>query len=151
MPPANELLGTMFQDINWTHRQAALLAVSAMAEGCNREMAVLLPSIVRCGAAHAPARRVRSRRSPRPPARIHAAPALAPSRIVQFANDPHPRVRYALCNCIGQLCYDFVVRRRAAPRDHAEPALTRGGTVCFARDPSPSSNASTRTRSSRAC
>jgi len=46
MPVANELLSQMFQHPNWTHRHAALLAVSAMAEGCLAEMYEMLDSIV---------------------------------------------------------------------------------------------------------
>jgi len=27
--------------------------------------------------------------------------------IVGFLKDPHPRVRYAACNCVGQMATDF--------------------------------------------
>ena len=45
------------------------------------------------------------------------------SRIVLFAQDPHPRVRHALCNCIGQLCYDFVPRLQKVYANVVMPCL----------------------------
>jgi hypothetical protein len=35
---------------------------------------------------------------------------LVLSQIATLVNDEHPRVRYALVHCIGQLCTDFEVR-----------------------------------------
>lgn len=29
--------------------------------------------------------------------------------VIPYVKDPHPRVRWALCNCIGQLSADFAV------------------------------------------
>jgi len=41
-------------------------------------------------------------------------------QIVIFAQDQHPRVRHALCNCLGQFCLDFKVRKQKR-----RPSLTK--------------------------
>ena len=46
MPAADAVLAGMLEHPTWTHRQAALLAISAMAEGCNEDMEQRLPNIV---------------------------------------------------------------------------------------------------------
>lgn len=35
--------------------------------------------------------------------------------IATLVNDEHPRVRYALVHCLGQLCTDFDVRPFSPP------------------------------------
>jgi hypothetical protein len=115
MPVANELLAALFVSEQWTYRHAALLTISAMAEGCLEEMHEILPQIVR----YVP--------DPRPCRQDHSharASTWAYSRIVAFADDPHPRVRHALCNCIGQLCYDFAVCPAHVAQATARPRLS---------------------------
>ena len=51
------------------------MAISAVGEGCYRQMEALLPDIV--------------------------------NTVLPFLTDPHPRVRYAACNAVGQLSTDF--------------------------------------------
>lgn len=60
---------------SWQHRHAALLAISQIGEGCQRQIEEKLGQVI----------------------------SMALSR---FA-DPHPRVRWAAINCIGQMCTDF--------------------------------------------
>jgi importin-5 len=60
---------------SWQHRHAALLAISQIGEGCQRQIEAKLGQVI----------------------------SMAISR---FA-DPHPRVRWAAINCIGQMCTDF--------------------------------------------
>ena len=51
------------------------MAISAVGEGCYKQMEALLPDIV--------------------------------NTVLPFLTDPHPRVRYAACNAVGQLSTDF--------------------------------------------
>lgn len=51
------------------------MAISAVGEGCYKQMETLLPDIV--------------------------------NTVLPFLTDPHPRVRYAACNAVGQLSSDF--------------------------------------------
>ncbi|KAF9365094.1 hypothetical protein BGX34_011434 [Mortierella sp. NVP85] len=60
---------------NWKSRHAALMALSAIAEGCARIMEAELGKIIQM--------------------------------VLPFLRDPHPRVRYAACNAIGQMATDF--------------------------------------------
>lgn len=60
---------------SWVHRHAALLALSQIGEGCQKQIEVKLGQVINL--------------------------ALARFR------DPHPRVRWAAINCIGQMCTDF--------------------------------------------
>jgi len=60
---------------NWNDRHAALMAISAIGEGCVDIMEPELESILKLVTPH--------------------------------LKDPHPRVRYAACNCVGQLSTDF--------------------------------------------
>lgn len=59
----------------WQEKRAALLALSAIAEGTVKSIKSILPQLV---------------------------PAMLP-----FLQDPHPRVRHAACNCVGQLSTDL--------------------------------------------
>ncbi|CAC5392691.1 IPO5 [Mytilus coruscus] len=65
----------MLQNGDWRYRHAALMAISACAEGCHQQMEGMLNNIL--------------------------------DAVLPFLKDPHPRVRYAGCNAIGQLCRDF--------------------------------------------
>ncbi|KAF8926778.1 hypothetical protein BGZ58_010915 [Dissophora ornata] len=60
---------------DWKARNAALMAVSAIAEGCVRIMEVELGKVI--------------------------------NMVLPFLQDPHPRVRFAACNAVGQLATDF--------------------------------------------
>jgi len=60
---------------SWQDKRAALLALSAIAEGTAKSIKSILPELV---------------------------PAMLP-----FLQDPHPRVRHAACNCVGQLSTDL--------------------------------------------
>lgn len=66
---------TMLQSPDWKMRYAGLMAVSAVGEGCSKQMEPLLTQIV--------------------------------DPILGFLKDPHPQVRYAACNAIGQMATDF--------------------------------------------
>lgn len=60
---------------SWVHRHAALLALSQIGEGCQKQIEQKLGRVI----------------------------SLALERF----RDPHPRVRWAAINCIGQMCTDF--------------------------------------------
>ncbi|KAG0325589.1 hypothetical protein BGZ99_000415 [Dissophora globulifera] len=60
---------------DWKARHAALMALSAIGEGCARIMEVELSKIIQM--------------------------------VLPFLQDPHPRVRFAACNAIGQMATDF--------------------------------------------
>lgn len=60
---------------DWRYRHAGLMAISAVGEGCHKQMLNMLPNLV--------------------------------DSILPFLTDPHPRVRYAACNALGQLSTDF--------------------------------------------
>ncbi|XP_011878216.1 PREDICTED: importin-5 [Vollenhovia emeryi] len=66
---------TMLNNTDWKYRHAALMAISAVGEGCHKQMEVLLPQIM--------------------------------DGVIQYLQDPHPRVRYAACNAVGQMSTDF--------------------------------------------
>ncbi|CAG0914081.1 unnamed protein product, partial [Notodromas monacha] len=68
-------LPMMFAAQEWEARHAALMALSAVGEGCQKQMEAFLPSIM--------------------------------VEVVKFMQDPHPRVRYACCNAMGQMSSDF--------------------------------------------
>ncbi|XP_015121637.1 importin-5 [Diachasma alloeum] len=66
---------SMLSNTDWKYRHAALMAISAVGEGCHKQMEAILPQIM--------------------------------EGIVQYLQDPHPRVRYAACNAVGQMSTDF--------------------------------------------
>lgn len=43
--------------------------------------------------------------------------------VLPLINDPHPRVRYAVCNCLGQMCTDFSPTVQKKCHDRVLPAL----------------------------
>lgn len=65
----------MLLHVDWKQRYAALMAVSAIGEGCHKQMEAMLDDVMR--------------------------------GVIGFLADPHPRVRYAACNAIGQMSTDF--------------------------------------------
>lgn len=75
LPHIISSLPTMLLHENWTQRYAALMAISAIGEGCHKQMEAMLEDVMR--------------------------------GVVPYLNDPHPRVRYAACNAIGQMSTDF--------------------------------------------
>lgn len=74
-PIAIEIISEMLQCSDWKRRYAGLMAISALGEGCHRQMLPVLQRIV--------------------------------DVITPFITDPHPRVRFAICNAFGQLASDF--------------------------------------------
>jgi len=74
-PHIMSITPTMLQSSQWTHRHAALMAISASGEGCHKQMEPYLPQVM--------------------------------EGVINYIQDPHPRVRYACCNAIGQMATDF--------------------------------------------
>lgn len=76
LPVAEAIIPQFLQnEASWVHRHAALLALSQIGEGCQKQIEVKLGRVI----------------------------SLALDRF----RDPHPRVRWAAINCIGQMCTDF--------------------------------------------
>lgn len=76
LPVAEAIIPSFLaNETSWVHRHAALLAISQIGEGCQKQIEAKLGDVIE----------------------------LALNR---FA-DPHPRVRWAAINCIGQMCTDF--------------------------------------------
>lgn len=74
-PIAINVISQMLQNTDWKQRYAALMAISALGEGCHKQMLPMLSQIV--------------------------------GVILPFVTDSHPRVRYAVCNALGQMASDF--------------------------------------------
>ncbi|KAL1132390.1 hypothetical protein AAG570_010345 [Ranatra chinensis] len=81
----------MLQNQDWKYRHAALMAISAVGEGCNKQMEAILPQIM--------------------------------EGVLTYLQDPHPRVRYAACNAIGQMCTDFAPGFEKKFHDKVIPGL----------------------------
>src|SRR6185295_5240998 len=75
LPPTFSWLPRMMQSMAWRDRHAALMAISAISEGCRDQMIGELKQVLEL-----------------------VVPAL---------KDPHPRVRWAGCNALGQMSTDF--------------------------------------------
>lgn len=75
LPHVMNALPAMLSHVDWKHRFAALMAISAIGEGCHKQMEAILDEVM--------------------------------SGVLNFLRDPHPRVRYAACNAIGQMSTDF--------------------------------------------
>ncbi|CAG5078833.1 Similar to Ipo5: Importin-5 (Mus musculus) [Cotesia congregata] len=75
LPQIVDNIPRMLSNSDWKYRHAALMAISAVGEGCHKQMEAILSQIM--------------------------------EGIVQYLQDPHPRVRYAACNAIGQMSTDF--------------------------------------------
>lgn len=75
LPRIVKTIPSMLNHTSWNHRYAALMAISAVGEGCHNQMEELLDDIMR--------------------------------GVLAYLTDPHPRVRYAACNAIGQMSTDF--------------------------------------------
>nr|XP_033205678.1 importin-5 [Bombus vancouverensis nearcticus] len=75
LPQIVQNIPSMLNNSDWKYRHAALMAISAVGEGCHKQMEVILPQIM--------------------------------DGVIQYLQDPHPRVRYAACNAVGQMSTDF--------------------------------------------
>ncbi|ODQ56549.1 ARM repeat-containing protein [Saitoella complicata NRRL Y-17804] len=75
LPPAFAYLPNMISSTNWRQRHAALMAISAIAEGCEKIMKAELSRVL--------------------------------DMVLPLLRDPHPRVRWAACNAVGQMSTDF--------------------------------------------
>ncbi|KAI9190858.1 importin subunit beta-3 [Polychytrium aggregatum] len=75
LPVTFNVLSAMLGAQEWQRRHAALMAISAIGEGCKKQMEADLKRVV--------------------------------DLVVPYTRDPHPRVRYAALNTIGQLSTDF--------------------------------------------
>ncbi|KAG9306967.1 hypothetical protein G9A89_000881 [Geosiphon pyriformis] len=75
LPITFQYIPTMLGSERWVQRHAALMAISAIGEGCIKIMKDELGKIIEL--------------------------------VSPYLRDPHPRVRYAACNAIGQMSTDF--------------------------------------------
>ena len=75
LPPTFSWLPRMMQSASWRDRHAALMAISAISEGCRDLMVGELDKVL--------------------------------DLVVPALRDPHPRVRWAGCNALGQMSTDF--------------------------------------------
>ena len=75
LPPTFEWLPQMMRSSVWRDRHAALMAISAISEGCRELMIGELDKVL--------------------------------DLVVPALRDPHPRVRWAGCNALGQMSTDF--------------------------------------------
>jgi importin-5 len=75
LPPTFNWLPRMITSSAWRDRHAALMAISAISEGCRELMVGELDKVL--------------------------------DLVVPTLRDPHPRVRYAGCNALGQMSTDF--------------------------------------------
>ena len=75
LPPTFNWLPRMMQSSAWRDRHAALMAISAISEGCRDLMEGELDKVL--------------------------------ALVVPALRDPHPRVRWAGCNALGQMSTDF--------------------------------------------
>lgn len=83
LPHITSTIPQMLQNPDWRYRHAGLMAISAVAEGCVKQMEPILKNVV--------------------------------DYVVPYLQDPHPRVRHATCNALGQLATDFSILFQ---RDH---------------------------------
>ncbi|KAL1491195.1 hypothetical protein ABEB36_011831 [Hypothenemus hampei] len=82
LPLVTANIPRMLGNPDWKQRHAALMAISAIGEGCHKHMEAMLPQI------------------------MEGVPGVMES-VISYLRDPHPRVRYAACNAIGQMSTDF--------------------------------------------
>lgn len=75
LPPTFNWLPQMMGSTSWRDRHAALMAISAISEGCRELMVGELDKVL--------------------------------DLVVPALRDPHPRVRWAGCNALGQMSTDF--------------------------------------------
>ncbi|OLL23441.1 Importin subunit beta-3, partial [Neolecta irregularis DAH-3] len=75
VPAAFSYLPGLIGSQNWRERHAALMAISAIAEGCDKAMRKELSRVL--------------------------------DMVLPMLRDPHPRVKWAACNAVGQMSTDF--------------------------------------------
>lgn len=75
LPPTFQWLPQMMSSTAWRDRHAALMAISAISEGCRELMTGELDKVL--------------------------------DLVIPSLRDPHPRVRWAGCNALGQMSTDF--------------------------------------------
>jgi len=75
IPAAFRYLPGLISSSDWRQRHAALMALSSIAEGCEKYMKTELSRVL--------------------------------DMVLPALNDPHPRVRWAACNAVGQLSTDL--------------------------------------------
>lgn len=75
LPIASKFIPQFISSSNWKYRHAALMTLSAIAEGCVKVLKPEMKNVL--------------------------------SMVVPLLKDPNPRVKWAACNCIGQMSTDF--------------------------------------------
>ncbi|XP_017765333.1 PREDICTED: importin-5 isoform X3 [Eufriesea mexicana] len=91
LPQIVQNIPSMLSNSDWKYRHAALMAISAVGEGCHKQMEAILPQIM--------------------------------DGVIQYLQDPHPRVRYAACNAVGQMSTDFAPIFEKKFHDRVIPGL----------------------------
>lgn len=91
LPPTFTWLPRMIGSASWRDRHAALMAISAISEGCQELMEGELDKVL--------------------------------DLVVPALNDPHPRVRWAGCNALGQMSTDFKGTMQSKYHQIVLPAL----------------------------
>lgn len=98
LPLVTQSLPAMLSSPDWKRRHAALMALSAIGEGCHKQMEGMLGHI------------------------MDGVPGVM-GGVLQYLQDPHPRVRYAACNAIGQMATDFAPVFEKKFHDRVVPGL----------------------------
>ncbi|EMC99967.1 hypothetical protein BAUCODRAFT_30394 [Baudoinia panamericana UAMH 10762] len=106
LPPTFTWLPRMITSGSWRDRHAALMAISAISEGCQELMEGELDKVL--------------------------------DLVVPALRDPHPRVRWAGCNALGQMSTDFKGTMQSKYHQIVLPALI---TVLSASEPRVQSHA----------
>lgn len=91
LPQILNNISGMLASPDWKQRHAALMAISAVGEGCHKQMEGMLDDIM--------------------------------NGVLNFLRDPHPRVRFAACNAIGQMSTDFAPIFEKKFHEHVVPGL----------------------------
>lgn len=98
LPLVTRSIPAMLASPDWKQRHAALMALSAIGEGCQKQMETMLPQI------------------------MDGVPGVMEG-VLRYLQDPHPRVRYAACNAIGQMSTDFAPVFEKKFHDRVVPGL----------------------------
>lgn len=88
----------MLSSPDWKQRHASLMALSSIGEGCHKDMEDMLTQI------------------------MEGVPGVMEG-VLKYLQDPHPRVRYAACNAIGQMSTDFAPVFEKKFHDKVVPGL----------------------------
>lgn len=91
LPPTFNWLPRMMTSMAWRDRHAALMAISAISEGCREHMIGELSQVL--------------------------------DLVVPALKDPHPRVRWAGCNALGQMSTDFAPKMQTDFYDRVLKAI----------------------------